>query len=237
MKRLHTQSQNFLRSPRLVKTLIGHSNIKKIDTVFDIGAGSGVITSVLAEQCARVVAVEYDRRAVIKLRENTEAHANVDIINKSILDVKLPSEHYKVFANIPFHLSSPIVRYLTEADTPPRAIYLILQKQFAQKLLIDTDTFTGLLGAYIAPVFTARIRYTLQRTDFWPHPAVDTVFIELLKRDNPLVDPVDMDRYRRFVEQCFSRQKYFQTLDVNKRPSELSSQEWVRLFTAQSSKS
>lgn len=234
MKRLHTQSQNFLRSPTLVKKLIGHSNIKKSDTVYDIGAGSGIIASVLAGACDQVIAIEYDSRTAVILQKNMSSCDNVSVINTDFLTMDTPSEPYKVFSNIPFHLSSPIIRKLTEASHPPDAIYLIVQKQFAQKLLIGTDAFTGLLGAMITPVFTARIRYKLQRTDFSPSPAVDTVFIELLRRDTPLVKPDKMNEYRDFVEHCFSRQKYFQTLNVNKRPSELSSEEWVALYNKNS---
>ncbi|MBH1980460.1 methyltransferase domain-containing protein, partial [Candidatus Saccharibacteria bacterium] len=214
MKRLPTKSQNFLRKPSLVKTLAGHSNLKKTDTVYDIGAGSGIISSVLAERCSRVIAVEHDARMITTLRDNVAKFDNVEVVVGDALTFALPDNEYKVFANIPFHLSSPIVRRLTETTNPPSAIYLIVQKQFAQKLLIGDYSFTGLLGAFIAPLFEVRIRYKLDRTDFWPHPAVDTVFIELLRRKSPLLPSTDMPRYRAFVEQCFSRQKYFATLGV-----------------------
>ncbi len=233
MKRIHTQSQNFLRRPQLVKTLIGHSTIKKSDVVYDLGAGSGIISFVLAEKAAQVVAIEQDPRMLTKLRENLDDLENVTIINSDILSAELPNTPFKVFANIPFHLSSPIVRHLTERDTPPVAIYLILQKQFAEKLLIENDQFTGLLGAFIAPRFTARIRYKLERSDYSPPPAVETVMIELLLRDRPLIPNKKMTAYRAFVEQCFSRQKYFATFKLNKRPSELTTDQWVSLFSSQ----
>lgn len=230
MKRQHTQSQNFLKKPQLIKTLVGHSTIKKGDTVYDLGAGSGIISFVLADKCAQVVAVEQDPRMIKKLHANLDDLENVTVVHSDILSVKLPQAPFKVFANIPFHLSSPIVRFLTERDIPPEAIYLILQKQFAEKLLIGTDQFTGLLGAYIAPQFTARIRYKLERSDYSPPPAVDTVMIELLLRKEPLIPQSEMSAYRDFVELCFSRQKYFATLKINKRPSELTAAQWVSLF-------
>lgn len=233
MKRLPTKSQNFLRKPSLVKTLAGHSNLKKTDTVYDIGAGSGIISSVLAERCSRVIAVEHDTRMITTLRDNVAKFDNVEVVIGDALTFALPDDEYKVFANIPFHLSSPIVRRLTETANPPSAIYLIVQKQFAQKLLIGDYSFTGLLGAFIAPLFEVRIRYKLDRTDFWPHPAVDTVFIELLRRKSPLLPSTDMPRYRAFVEQCFSRQKYFATLGVGDvKPSEMTAEQWLKLFKA-----
>lgn len=230
MKRIHTHSQNFLRTPRTVKILLGHSTIKKTDTVIDIGAGSGVITAILAEHCAHVIAIENEKRAFEKLRSNLKNHNNVSLFYHDILTLQLPETPYKVFANIPFHLSSPIIRKLTEAPAPPKAIYLIVQKQFAQKLCMDTTSFTSLLGASIAPLYTVRIRYSLEKSDFTPPPAVDTRFIELLLRDTPLIEPARLGKYRAFVEKCFSRQKFFETLAVTKRPSELSTEEWVELF-------
>lgn len=237
MKRLHTKSQNFLRSPSVVKTLVGHSNLKKSDTVYDIGAGSGIISYVLAGTCERVVALEQDPRMITKLHENLDDLDNVAIQQGDVLTTPLPSTPYKVFANIPFHLSSPIVRRLTEAETPPTAIYLIVQKQFAEKLLVGNENFTGLLGAFVAPRFTARIRYKLLRSDYKPAPAVDTVLVELLLRDTPLVPPRDMPQYRDFVELCFSRQKYFDTLGTGKRPSQLTLEEWLALYARYSKKS
>lgn len=237
MKRLHTISQNFLRSPRLVKELVGHTDITKGDTVYDIGAGSGVITAVLASRAAQVVAIEYDKRTAAKLRENTAKYTNVTVIQGDFLRLPLPAEPYKVMANIPFHLSSRIVRRLTEASLPPSSISLIVQKQFAQKLLIDTDAFTGALGATIAPWFAVRIRKRLQRTDFWPHPAVDTVFVELKPRDVPLLPRNVQPDYGKFIEKCFHDQVYFAKLrkkhlwiGAETRPSQMTTGQWTRLF-------
>lgn len=232
MRRLDKYSQNFLRNPRLVLELIGHSNIKKSDTVFDIGAGSGVISACLAKRAGSVISYEVDPRMVAKLHDNLVKFENVTVIGRDFMEAELPSSPYKIFANIPFHLSSPIIKKLTESPRRPEAIYLIVQKQFAEKLLIDTDKFTGLLGAQIAPIYTAKIRKRLERGDFWPRPAVDTAFIELILRDKPLVPEDKLINYREFVDKCFSRQKYFATLGLgNKRPSELSTAEWLGLFT------
>lgn len=237
MKRLHTKSQNFLRNPSIVKTLIGHSNIRKTDVVYDIGAGSGIISYVLSSSAARVVAVEHDARLISKLRDNLFDCDNVIVKQADALTIALPETPYKVFANIPFHLSSPILRRLTEAEYPPEAIYLIVQKQFAEKLLIGNENFTGMLGAFVAPRFTARIRYKLLRSDYKPAPAVDTVLVELLLRDQPLIAHEHMPRYREFVETCFSRQKYFDTLKTGKRPSQLTAEEWLALYAKHSKKS
>jgi 23S rRNA (adenine-N6)-dimethyltransferase len=240
MKRLVAQySQHFLRSPRLVKELVGHSTISKHDTVYDIGAGSGVITAVLATRAKQVVAVEYEPATAQKLQANMRQYNNVTVIQNDFMTMPLPEGSYKIFANIPFHLSSPIVRKLTEAEHAPDAIYLIVQKQFGQKLIPDTDRFTGQLGIMIGPRYTARIRGRLQKTDFMPAPAVDTVMLELLKRPEPLLPLHDLPRYRRFVEECFSTPaKFAKTprvqigLPLDIKPSQVKLAQWIALFTA-----
>lgn len=237
MKRLSHYSQYFLRNPRLIKELVGHSNLKPSDTVYDIGAGSGVISSVLANYCKTVIAVEVEPRMVQKLHENLGQYPNVAVHEGSFLDIELPTRPYKVFANIPFHLSSPILRKLTESSHPPEAVYLVVQKQFANKLLPDSDRFTGQLGMMVGPLFAVRIRKRLKRTDFWPHPNVDTVFLELIRRDTPLIAKAQMPAYRRFIEGCFSDPKLFAKAPLAQastskdiRPSQLKLEQWVKLF-------
>jgi len=231
MKRLDSHSQNFLRSPRLVLELIGHSTIKKSDMVLDIGAGSGVISSALATRSKHVVSYELDPRMARKLRDNLAKFDNVTIIEKDFLKADLPAGPYKIFANIPFHLSSPILKKLTESPHRPQAIYLIVQKQFGNKLLIDKPGFTGMLGAQVAPLYTARIRKRLQKSDYFPPPAVDTVMIELKLRDEQLIPEERLPDYRDFIAKCFADPKVFAKTGIkDKRPSELSTHEWLQVF-------
>ena len=180
--RKYQLSQHFLRSPKLAGFLIGHSNIKKRDVVIDIGAGSGVITSALARRCKRVIAVEPDAETAALLRKNTKRCGNVVIVEKDFLEMELPDGPYKIFANPPFHLSSAILHKLDEAKNPPDAIYLILQKQFALKLLNNDRHYTSQLGKQLYIQYAPRIRLPLRSNYFTPPPAVPTVLLELKKR-------------------------------------------------------
>lgn len=238
MPRSHTHAQHFLRSPQLVAELIGHSNIRKNDLVYDLGAGSGVITSALARRCKQVVAVEVEPRALALLRQNVKEFSNVSIVEKDILDLTPPAEPYKIFANIPFHLSSKIVQKFVFAPNSPKSIYLVTQKQFARKLVPGADHFTSQLSAEIGPWFSARIRKPLRKTDFTPPPAVDTVLLELKRREEPLISTHEVTRYRQFVTQCFTRQNYFTSLakpfSAELRPSQLTLEQWVTLYTSRS---
>ena len=190
--RKHQLSQHFLRSPRLALMLIGHSNIKKRDLVIDIGAGSGVITTALAKRCREVWAVEADAETAEKLKANIVKNAHgehknaqndasssqIKVIQGDFLELTLPKEPYKVFANPPFHLSSAILHKLLEAENPPEAIYLILQKQLALKLLNADRHYTSQLGYALTAKYQTRIRLPLKSSDFTPPPAVPTVLFE-----------------------------------------------------------
>lgn len=236
-RKVATHSQHFLRNPRFIAELVGHSNVRRGDLVLDIGAGSGAITAVLARRARRVIAYEVEPRTLGLLRKNLQNYENVKIVPRDFLRASLPSEPYKVFSNIPFHLSAEIVRKLTNSERPPNAIFLILQKQFAQKLVPSDRHFTSQLGSQIAPWWCARIRRPLRKTDFTPPPAVDTVLLELKPRQEPLLDLAERENYQSFVAKNYARQAEFAKLpraawgvNPERKPSELSPEDWVKLY-------
>ncbi len=99
------------------------------------------------------------------------------------------------------------------------------------------DHFTSQLSAAIGPWFTARIRKPLRKTDFTPPPGVDTVLLEIKLREETLLNYDVASNYRKFIEKCFSEQKFFTNLDrglasisPEKIPSQLGQDEWLRLF-------
>lgn len=186
--------QNFLKNPRLALYLIGHSNIKKRDIVLEIGAGSGVITTALAKRCKKVIAIEKDHKTANKLRQNLKDReiSNVEILEGDFREMPLPNESYKVFANPPFSLSAgtfyklldlknvdgKIIESVHNSRQRPEAIYLILQKQFALKLIITERHYTSQLGKILSKYYTTKIRLPLRPTDFTPPPKVPTVLFE-----------------------------------------------------------
>ncbi len=233
MARQHQYSQHFLRSPRLALELIGHSNLRKNDTVYDIGAGSGVITSALARRVRQVIAVEIEPTALKNLALNTKDLPVVTIMQTDALQLVPSEQNYKIFANPPFAISASLVRHFTSLDRSPKALYLITQKQFARKLVPSDRHFTSQLGAEIAPWYAARIRKPLHKTDFTPPPAVDTVLLELKQREQPLLPKDDQQQYAAFVERCYTNQQYFASINGTTRhnkPSEIPPEQWCELF-------
>ena len=241
MKRLADYSQNFLRSPKLVEQLIARSNLTKDDIVYDIGAGSGVISSALAPRVKQVVAIEYDPRVAKTLRHNMSEYPNVTVMIGDVMEMKLPTTPYKIFANIPFHLSSPIVQRFINSPISPEAAYLVVQKQFGRKLIAtDTTHFTGQLGMLLGAEYSVKIIKSLRKTDFWPHPAVDTVVVEMIKRKQPLVAKNRLSAYANFTNECFSDPRKLAKMPLavigaqpGASPSRLSLDRWVNLFNSQ----
>lgn len=237
MSRRHEYSQHFLRSPAVVATLIGHSNLRKKDVVYDLGAGSGVITSVLARRVAKVIAVEVEPRALRLLRQNVGDLEHVTIREKDIINVSPTEERYKIFANPPFAIISPLIARFTALDRPPAAMYLITQRQFAQKTVPSDRHFTSALGTEIAPWYEARIRMPLKRSDFTPPPAVDTVLLELKRRETPLLHARERQSYARFIQRCYADRRYYDKVCAHTkievracRASEVELATWIALY-------
>lgn len=195
-------SQNFLKSSSLVDFLLDKSDIGLNDVVYEIGPGKGIITERLALRCSRAVAIEKDAQLVEMLRCKFAELCNIRIHHGDFLEYPLPRGHYKVFANIPFNITSAIVTHLTTATVPPDDAYLILQKEAAQKFLgIPRESLFSVL---LKPSFELGILHNFRKSDFTPAPRVDVVMLRLRKRGPPLIARNDMTVFRDFVVYCFT---------------------------------
>src|ERR1044072_2602006 len=242
--------ENCLPSPALVQLLVGMSTIGPSDIVYEIGAGDGIITAALARIAGRVVAIEKDPELVRKLRERCRPFRNVEIVERDFLAWSFGTSEYKIFANIPYNLTSRIVRKILYEQTSLRESYLILQKEAARKFSgCPKETLVSILAK---PFFEFQILYQLRRTDFWPVPNVDSVLLAIKRRERSLVAVRDVAAYREFVRYGFGRWKpnlklafkdvftYKQwkwlarNLDfpLHATPTELSVEQWLGLYNA-----
>jgi 23S rRNA (adenine-N6)-dimethyltransferase len=196
------RTQNFLRDPRLAERLVTRGGIGPTDVVYDLGAGTGVLTAALARHAARVVAVEKDPTLAGHLRTRFHGLANVTVREADIRRYPLPRVDYVVFASPPFDLTAEIVRRLTSAPLPPRQACLVLQREAAERF-IGSPRQT-LAALQIAPWFSIDVVHRFKRTDFAPAPAVDVVFVRVHKRGPPLVPPGDAQLYRDLVATVFT---------------------------------
>jgi 23S rRNA (adenine-N6)-dimethyltransferase len=195
-------AQNFLKSRSLVERLLDRCNIGPDDVVYEIGPGKGIITECLAQRCRKVIAVEKDPVLVHALRCRFTGIASIKIHEGDFLEYRLPHDHYKVFANIPFNITSAIVTRLTTIPVPPDDTYLIMQKEAAEKFL--GKPHESLYSLLLKPCFELEILHRFKRSDFAPDPRVDVVMLRLCKRGPPLVSRADMSLFRDFVVYGFT---------------------------------
>lgn len=173
-------SQNFLTRRRLVERIVGISTISKKDTVLEIGTGKGHITEVLSRRANYVYTVEIDEKLCRRAKERLQSRSNVRIICGDFMKYKLPQRgDYKVFANIPYYLTTDIVRKLTEDAHPPSEMWLVMEKGAAKRFLgtpVDTK-----LSLELKRKWKMEIVYYFLRDDFHPKPSVDSVLLHFLK--------------------------------------------------------
>ncbi len=200
-------AQNFLTSSCLVDALLDRCSFEPSDILYEIGPGKGIITDRLASRCSQVVAVEKDAQLVETLRCRFDGVPNVIICEGDFLRFRLPNTRYKVFASIPFNITTAIVTKLTTAPCPPVDTYLVVQKEAADKFLGKPRE--SLYAVLTKPWFELDVIHRFRRSDFVPTPRVDVVMLRLRKRGPPLIHGSERQLFRDFVVYGFTaRQPY-----------------------------
>ena len=243
-------SQNFLKDPRLVASLIERSSIGPQDVVYEIGPGKGIITAELARRCKRVIAIEKDPALAAFLHEKLAHLRNLTIRTADFLSCPLPPLPYKVFSNIPFNITAAIMTHLTESAHPSEDSYLVMQKEAAEMYL--GQPYASLRSVLLQPWFKLEILHQFRRSDFSPQPGVDVVLLRLSKRKQPPLTRSDRQRFRDFVVYGFTawRPSLRETLqdvfsykqlkhisrdlriDLVRPPTAFCCQDWLLLFEA-----
>ncbi len=243
-----TYSQNFIRDPRLIDSLLDRSTIRGRDLVYEIGPGTGVITERLALRCRQVVAIEKDRRLADELRDRCHAYPNVCIYAADFLRFPLPTTPFKVFANIPYACTTAIVTRLTAGPAVPTDSYLIVQREAADRFLGSPRA--TLFAALLNPWFALEVCHRFHPGDFRPAPKVESVLLRLHRREQALVSAADTRFFRDFVTFAFTapcptmrcmlracagrqfadRLIRLARLDPNATPSMIPGTFWVLLF-------
>lgn len=241
-------SQNFITSHDLARKIVKLANFNIQDTVLEIGPGKGILTAELATQCGQLLCVEIDPRLAHKLQQTYLSNLKVEIKNEDFLTSPLPAGKYKVFANIPFHITSQIVHKLLNSANPPSEAYLIIQKAAAEKF--SGHPYTTKFSASLYPYYTFNTLWHFQRTDFSPSPSIDTVLLKITKRETPLIQNSDAVHYQQFLSYAFGKWKpnlklalkdlftysqwkkiaYQNNFPIKAKPSELSGEQWLAIF-------
>lgn len=201
--------QNFLVDEEIVKRIVQAAEISPSDTVLEVGPGIGTLTQALAITGAEVIAVELDRRLLPVLAKTLSAYDNVQIINEDILKLDIrkavPKENFKVVANLPYYITTPIIFNLLEQKLPMERMVAMVQKEVAERMVAKPGGKDyGALSVAIQYYTEPEIAFIVPPTSFIPPPFVESAVIACKRR---LVPPVEIDDERLFfrvVKAAFS---------------------------------
>jgi len=196
--------QHFLRSRRLVASLVDAAAVSPGELVLDLGAGRGIITAELAARRASVVAVEYDPALAADLRARFARTPGVTVVEADARVLRLPDEPFRVVANMPFAGSTAILRrLLDDPSCPLLGADVVLEWAAAAKRAAVWPSTA--LGAYWSAWYDLRLVRRLPRAAFAPPPSVDAGLLRVRPLEAPLVAVSDAPAYRVFLERCFAR--------------------------------
>ena len=253
LKPKHYLGQNFLIDESVLDEIMGAAEIKKTDTVIEVGPGLGVLTARLANAAGKVIAVEKDRMLLNVLKANLAGAENVEIIIEDILRFDV-SKHvpgpYKVVANIPYYLTSHLFGYFLNQNNKPKAMVLMVQKEVGERVVAKPGDLS-VLGISVQIMAKASVAAMVPRAAFWPVPKVDSLILKIVPNDLPK-DIEDDKLFFRMVKIAFSgkRKQVHNTLAAgfklskeevvqvlakakispSARPQELSLEDWKQLY-------
>ena len=242
-------SQNFLKDRDIVRQLIEVSDLNTSDTVVEIGAGRGIITTLLCGKVKQVLAIEKDEALANKLIERTQNITNLKIENIDFLDYQLPEYNYKIFANPPFAITAEILNKVYQSNNLPDSIFLIMQLETAQKFI--GNKLESQSSILFKPFFEIENLGDIDRTSFTLKPQIKIIFVKFKKRDNPFIKISDKIDFYNFVTYGFGQWSptvldaykkvltYTQLQTIKKTlkigdvpPSQLSFDKWLLFFKA-----
>lgn len=186
--------QNFLIHQPTLDKIIEAADINSKDTVLEIGPGIGTLTQPLAQKAGKVIAIEKDRAMVGILKETLQGFNNTEIIHDDILkigDWPLGIGNYKIVANLPYYITSPIIRMFLESGNPPQTMVLMVQKEVGQRICAKPPNMS-ILAVSVQFYATAKIIAKVSKECFWPAPNVDSAIIKIIPHKELLSPSADL---------------------------------------------
>jgi len=202
--------QNFLVEPAGLRKVIESAGIQKDDQVLEIGAGLGSLTVLLAQSARSVVAVEIDRELMPPLQKALEKYPNVHVVQGDILRQDPDSlglePRYLVVANIPYYISSAILRHLLTAKQKPTRMILTVQKEVAERVCATRGKHS-LLSLSVQVFGDPRLAGIIPAGSFLPAPEVDSAVLVIDLFPQPAIPEEDLDRFFSVAKAGFSQKR------------------------------
>jgi 16S rRNA (adenine1518-N6/adenine1519-N6)-dimethyltransferase len=259
--------QNFLVNQSALANIVTAAELTPDDTVLEIGAGLGTLTERLAQAAGHVIAVEIDERMMGVLRDTLSGFDNVTLIQGDILlldpadlvkavasqPANQTTTHYKVVANLPYYITSAVLRHLLEARTRPRRMVVTVQREVAERIVAQPGDMS-VLSVSVQFYGRPRVLFRIKPGSFYPAPGVESAVVRVDTHDTPPVDVEDTDAFFRVVKAGFAqRRKQLRNtlagglrlpsdevasklqqagIDPRRRAQALSLEEWARVTRA-----
>ena len=202
--------QNFLRDPHVLEKIVELAELPAGGTVLEIGAGTGALTRALARQAGRVLAVEVDDRLIPALRQAFADQPHVEIIHGDILTLdlsdRLRDTPYCVVANLPYYITSAILRHIFEHLPRPQRVVVTVQREVADRLVAGPGDMS-LLAVSVQYYGQPRIVLRLSAGAFWPRPDVDSAVVRIDVYERPPVEVPDEALFFRVVRAGFGQKR------------------------------
>lgn len=244
--------QHWLNDQQTLENIVRYANLSKKDYVVEIGPGLGSLTSIISAQAGKVLSIEIDEQ-LFKVLQSENKLDNLEFVNQDILKfdlTKLPKD-YKLVANIPYYLTSHLIRILTQSADPPVKIVLLIQKEVAERIAAKPGAMS-LISVVTQKYYDVEKKDIISPKLFTPPPKVDSQVIVLSRRVNQKVKDINNEDFFRLVRIGFSaRRKTLENslangarldkqvvkkmiaeanLDPMIRPQALSLEDWDRIY-------
>lgn len=245
--------QHWLNDEKSLNSVVKAANINSKDVILEIGPGTGLLTRKLTPMAKKVIAIEQDSSLINSLKDRVNS-TNLEIINDDILKfnlLNLPKD-YKIVANIPYYLTSHLIRIISESKNPPIKAVLLIQKEVAERVCAKPGqmSFLSVMAQYYWEVDLGRV---ITANKFTPPPKIDSQVLILTRRIKPLFK-VDDEDFLRTVKAGFAKKRktllnslsttlpiekaklldvcQLTGIDLSRRAQTLNLEEWYRLHCA-----
>jgi 16S rRNA (adenine1518-N6/adenine1519-N6)-dimethyltransferase len=220
--------QNFLINTHIIDQTLEAAEINDNDYIVEVGPGMGILTNELARRAKKVTTVEFDSSIIPTLENNIREHKNITIINMDALKLPLPADKYKLVANIPYYITSPLLNHFLNpapagADRPnigadagapaetgrpeqrrPSLIVLLVQKEVADKVC-STAGDHSVLSLEVQLFGKPHVENKVGRSSFFPEPKVDSAILKIKTYPEPLIE--DTETFFRLIKAAFNQKR------------------------------
>jgi len=208
LKARKSLGQHFLVDKGVLQQVLAAADLNASDTIIEVGPGLGVLTEELIQKADRVIAVELDDKLASILRRRQASSDNLSVINGDILKLT-PSEllggatDYKVVANLPYYITSAVIRHFLEAEVKPQLMVLMVQREVAEAITAAPGKMS-LLSVSVQFYGCPQIAAYAPAAGFYPPPEVDSAVLKIEVYPQPALPVADVEGFFRLVKAGFA---------------------------------